>query len=416
MKSSELIGKKVALGQVTFTSINAWHMLKRDGVDVMTFFDKDYRLQHKQYKGTPIFPWANFHDLYIILTIPHRYEELKEMLVRTCGYSPDRILRLEDISFSCTEADVRDEYDWNWLAENTTNVADAYISSRQHMFRQKNSSDGMLITPYMAIDVNNRCTLNCEYCYTQMPYYQAEEKRDYDMDCIIDCFDSFLDKVDYIPYLWILGGEPLLHPRLHELIAFLNGKKAQEKVAHTDILTNGTLLFSDEAIRNIRQNPFFWRISISPYGIHSTRQLELFSQLNIAGIPYYSRYMVYWQKFGRVKEPETLEEESIRKKCEHCCCLNIHLTEGKLYRCPVLAHFVLLHKIPHNEKNAFDCSKPYTRAQLYDYLEHYAPGMAYCNANHQVYIQQKEEMDAWGGEMIPVASQAKGILPYKRYE
>lgn len=38
MKSSELIGKRICIGQITFTSIKAFHMFKRDGIDIAMFF------------------------------------------------------------------------------------------------------------------------------------------------------------------------------------------------------------------------------------------------------------------------------------------------------------------------------------------------------------------------------------------
>ena len=426
IKSSELKGKKIAIGQVTFTSIQAYHMLKQDGVDVMMFFDKDYRLQHKKYKDTPIFPWANFYDAYVILTIPYRYEELKKMLIELCGYSEDRILFLDDILLDCTESDVCDSYDWPWLTENLNNMS--FIHYRKYRLEKQNNNEivdyrkisyeenDCLITPLLSVDVNNKCTLNCEYCYTQMPYYKPEEKMNYDMDEIIIRLDEFLDVVDYIPRLWILGGEPLLHPELHKLVSFLNGKKAQDKVAYADILTNGTILLSSEVIAALQENPLFWRVSVSPYGVHSGKQYEVFSQLNEAGIPYFSRYMVYWQKFGQVIEPESTSEEYIRDKCENCICRNLHLANGKLYQCPVLVHYVQLRRIPYDERNSFDCSKPYTKEDIRNYLRQCSPGMAYCSGNHQVRLQSEDEMDQWGGAMVPVAGQAPGILSYKRYD
>lgn len=91
IKSYELIGKRVAIGQITFTSIKTYHMLKKEGVDVAMFFDRDYRLQHIKYRNTPIFPWSNFHDTYVILTISSRYSELKKNANRVV-----RIFRRQD--------------------------------------------------------------------------------------------------------------------------------------------------------------------------------------------------------------------------------------------------------------------------------------------------------------------------------
>lgn len=415
IKSSELTGKRVAIGQITFTSIRTYHMLKKDGVDVAMFFDRDYRLQHTRYKGTPIFPWSNFHDAYVILTISTRYNELKKMLIESCGYPEDRILLLDDILFNCSGNDVSNEYDWDWFKKNLNNVSDAYLTYRYSVMQKQRVPEGIPLRNLM-VDVNNRCTLNCRYCYTQMPYYRAEEKRNYDMDEIIENLDHLLDVVNFIPYLSIFGGEPLLHPKLHKLISFLNSRKAQERVVCANITTNGTLLLSDEVVEAIKENTLFWRVGVSPYGIHSKKQYELFSQLNEAGIPYYSKYMVYWQITGQTIEPETVDMESIREKCEKCVCRDLHFLNGKLYQCTVLAHFEALHRVPHDNRNSFDCRKSYTKEDLRDFLQSYSPGMAYCSGNHQVYLRDESEMDKCGGKMVPVAEQTEGVLPYKRYE
>lgn len=413
IKSSELNNRLLAIGQVTMTGIKTFHMLKRDGVNVSMFFDKDFRVISKKYNDIPIFPWSNFYGAYIILTISSRYEELRKLLVESCGYDDEHIIYLEDIEFECSESDVANDFDWQWIKDNTSNPAESYISYRLSLFKHKFSESAFM--PWLAVDINSKCTLNCKYCYAQMPYYTNDKKRNYDIDKIIVNMDYLLDRVDYIPYLWILGGEPLLHPGLDKLIDYLNCEKVQNKVVHADILTNGTLLFSEKAIAALKRNPLFWRISVSPYREHSKKQYDVFSQLSEADIPYYSRYMVYWQKFGLVIEPDSFDENGIRKKCQKCICRNMHLVEDYIFRCPVLAHFVNLKKIPYDERNSFDCTKEYTKEMLQDYYNDICPGMAYCNGNHQTRIS-KAEVDDFGGDFIPVAEQAEGIIPYTRYE
>lgn len=413
IKSSELKNKRLVIGQITLTSIKTYHMLKKDGIDISMFFDKDFRLISQKYDHTAIFPWSNFYGAYIILTIPSRYKELRNLLVEFCGYDDEHIIYLEDIEFICNESDIENDLDWEWIKNYTANPSDMYRSYKNSLLKDKYKQD--VFAPLLAIDVNNKCTLNCKYCYTQMPYYQNSEKRNYDIDKIIANIDKLLDKVDYIPYLWILGGEPLLHPELDKLIDYLNSPKVVNKVVYAEILTNGTLLLSDRAVAALKRNPLYWRVSVSPYGEHSRKQYELFSQLSEAGIPYYSRYMVYWQKFGRVTEPQSFDEDEIRAKCEMCVCKNMHMSENYIYRCPVLAHFVALKKIPFDERNSFDCTGDYTKEMLREYFNGVCPGMAYCNGNHQLYISETEA-DEFAGDFVPVAEQAEGVISYKRYE
>lgn len=413
IKSSELKNKFLAIGQITMTSIKAYHMLKKDGIEISMFFDKDFRLISQRYDNTAIFPWSNFYGAYIILTVPSRYKELRNFLVEFCGYDDEHIIYLEDIEFMCDESDIENDLDWEWIKDYTANPSDMYIAYKTSLFKNKYKED--VFSPDLAVDINNKCTLNCKYCYAQMPYYLNSEKRNYDISNIIANLDKLIDKVDYIPYLWILGGEPLLHPELDKLIDYISSEKVVNKVVHADILTNGTLLLSEQAVAALKRNPLYWRVSVSPYGKHSGKQHELFSQLSEAGIPYYSRYMVYWQKFGLVTAPKTLDEDEIREKCEMCVCRNMHLSEKYIYRCPVLAHFVELKRVPFDARNSFDCTENYTKEMLREYFNGVCPGMAYCNGNHQTYISETEA-DKFAGDFVPVAEQAEGVLTYKRYE
>ena len=112
IKSSELKNKFLAIGQITMTSIKAYHMLKKDGIEISMFFDKDFRLISQRYDNTAIFPWSNFYGAYIILTVPSRYKELRNFLVEFCGYDDEHIIYLEDIEFMCDESDIENDLDW----------------------------------------------------------------------------------------------------------------------------------------------------------------------------------------------------------------------------------------------------------------------------------------------------------------
>lgn len=400
IKSIELRGKHIAIGQITFTSLRAFHMLEHDGVHVDMFFDRNYVLQHEKYINTPIFPWSHFFDTYVIVTTKARYEELTAFLMDAYGYNNDHIILLENIEFDSNDINVKDAYDWEWIYRNVANASDGFryfkLQLFESMFPEKSAYN-----PYLDVLINNKCTLNCKECFTQMPYYKKEQRKNYNMDATIEDIDHILDAVDYIKTFQIFGGEPLLHPELHKIIQFINSPKAQSKIACANIITNGTLTFSAESIKALKENPLFWNIRISPYGELSRKQYELFSQLNDAGVSFKPELVTGWKKFARLLNPKLSTNEQIIEHCKGCECLATYYINGFVYRCVGTAGLTVLKRVPYDEKNAFDCSKPFTKQELQNFTQAISPAMAYCSGFT---------------DNIPIAEQAEGEIPYKRYE
>lgn len=80
------------------------------------------------------------------------------------------------------------------------------------------------------IEITNVCNLSCDFCpqTLRLPDFMS-----------IDVFKSILDQIkDYTDYLYFhVKGEPLLHPKLNELLDI-----SHEKGFQVNITTNGTLI------------------------------------------------------------------------------------------------------------------------------------------------------------------------------
>lgn len=111
------------------------------------------------------------------------------------------------------------------------------------------------------IEVTNKCNLNCSFCI------QNKRKNRY---ITIEEFNYILNKIkDYTEYLYFhILGEPLLHPKINELI---NIASAHFKI---NITTNGYL------IERIKDNPNIRQVNISlhsydgKYNISLTKYLD----------------------------------------------------------------------------------------------------------------------------------------------
>lgn len=87
----------------------------------------------------------------------------------------------------------------------------------------------------IGINLTRRCNLNCEYCYIGK-YINTESEFNNELDISIDLVKN---KIEYfnIDTVYLTGGEPLLYPKLDELIEYLYKKNITINIA-----TNGLLI------------------------------------------------------------------------------------------------------------------------------------------------------------------------------
>ncbi len=96
--------------------------------------------------------------------------------------------------------------------------------------------------------INEVCNLRCKYCFANR-FVNPEENKDLALKKQIE-IDDFKEIVHFITKtrsdMGLLGGEPTLHPKINELLDYLDGN---EKVKRVTIFTNGISL--EKIIDNI---------------------------------------------------------------------------------------------------------------------------------------------------------------------
>jgi hypothetical protein len=135
--------------------------------------------------------------------------------------------------------------------------------------------------------------------------------------------------VEGIGMLRILGGEPLLHPELAKII---NEISKEEKINKVQIVTNGTLLFSDDAIKILKGNKKL-SVDISFYGNYSIKYKEFVGQLKKNHLVYCSNKNLVWTKQNdcTYKARKRNELEYVYAHCKLDC---ISMLNGKIHVCP----------------------------------------------------------------------------------
>lgn len=190
----------------------------------------------------------------------------------------------------------------------------------------------------LEVPITTCCTLCCRHCANLMQYY--ENPSHVSVEQIKENLSAVLTAIDGVRFLRILGGEPLLHPDLYEILNFCI--KECDAVQEIIIITNGTLLFQNDVIELMKKHPEFL-IQISNYGSNSSKLQLLVKQLNDAGIR------------NEVSRPEWKAKADLhyrkRAKCSNTrlfrqCSRYVSLLNDELHVCPRSCHGTNLRAIP----------------------------------------------------------------------
>lgn len=189
----------------------------------------------------------------------------------------------------------------------------------------------------MEVNVVYGCNLKCQYC----THYSREIKGMESVDTLREWFDLWKNRV-HPRLLRILGGEPLLHPNLPDII-----RLAKESWPDSDIevITNGLLLrkASDEVFKAMAETGIRFSISMH-YG--DRRYFEIVEAGLVRVIQHSVRFISYnshrhWGKPYRLSLdgkplPFASDPDEAWEKCpHHHKCATLY--DGKIYHCPQVA-------------------------------------------------------------------------------
>lgn len=220
------------------------------------------------------------------------------------------------------------EYDESVLSE--------YLQDEKHNYmKYKNVVENMLqnklVINHCEIVLTECCSLKCKDCANLMQYYKKPEHLD--IDEIISSFNNFLDSVDMLLDLRLLGGEPFIYPHLDRIV---NEYKNNDKIRRIAIYTNSTIVPSEnvlDALRNVKTV-----VHMSDYGNASRKIGLLEEKFNEAGIEYYIHRYEKWKNIGNVckRDYNAATLKNIYQTCVMGKCYTLY--RGKFYLCPRAAH------------------------------------------------------------------------------
>jgi sulfatase maturation enzyme AslB (radical SAM superfamily) len=250
---------------------------------------------------------------------------------------------------------------------------------------------------YVDINVVAHCNLKCKYCanfcpVTREKYIDLEE---YDRDCrrtAVLCKGK-------IKTIRLLGGEPLLHPRLTEVMDIT---RRHFPLSGIDLVTNGLLL--------LKMSDEFWR-KCGEYGVKvaiSHYPIELQYEKIKAAAKKYKVKTEYGKKArGMYKwlldlsgSQDSRESHSYCFRANQCTVLQ----EGKIYNCSLPSWVQYFNEyfgqnLEVSEKDYIDIYKVESFEEIRTFLENPIPFCKYCNTKGMEYNYQwaisKKEISEW---------------------
>lgn len=186
---------------------------------------------------------------------------------------------------------------------------------------------------HVDMTVTTKCTLQCQNCNMFIPHYECCEN--FTFDRLKNNIDLFFERIDYVAYFGLIGGEPLLNPSLKDIIVYLE-ENYKNKYGRISYASNGTIVPSDELLDVMQKYGVHIVVSdytkVVPYKDRLNEVEEKFKKYKIN---YDIKSDLIWCDFGFPKRPYKRNEQQLKEHLAFCRPEWNGLNDGKFYYCNV---------------------------------------------------------------------------------
>lgn len=288
------------------------------GLKAECFIDRGH--EGKLYLGLPVISpqkLADYKDAVIIIASLNYFGEILEYL-NGIGWS--QYYDMEDLLFL--------DYSHMGLSEYALEEVKHF---EKYQITIENCEVDALVINHCEIVVTEKCTLRCRDCSNLMQYYK--NPNDIDIEETIYAFNRFLQTIDVLCELRILGGEPFICKQLGTL---LYEYIKCEKVKRITIYTNATLIPDSEILCMLANRKIV--VHLSDYGECSRNVKKLENIFMEKQISYYTHQYKKWRDFGGPEKRNYTRAQKVQlyQTCFTGKCYTFY--RGKFFLCPRAAH------------------------------------------------------------------------------
>lgn len=311
--------------------------LKALGIEPYAFADQS--LVGQNYFGIKVISPDELKDYRDAAILIASYNYFYEMLSFLQSIGHEKIYDILDL--------IRMDYDETILSEY---VLDEKRNLEKYAGVVNHADENGIVMTHLELVLTERCTLRCKDCANLMQYYKHPEKLD--TDTLIKEFNRFINSIDMLLELRLLGGEPFLCEDIDKII---DEFADNEKIKRITIYTNSTIIPSEKILECLKKEKV--SVHMSNYGKVSCKLLELEKVFSAHGISHYVHDYEKWHDLGGIEKRNYCKHElrMMYKTCLMAKCYTFY--RGKFYLCPRAAHGETLGMYKNPDTECIDFTK-----------------------------------------------------------
>ena len=206
-----------------------------------------------------------------------------------------------------------------------------------------------LYLDYFEVVVTTRCSLRCKNCANLMQYYQQPQHVEFEV--IEKSLKQFIENVDLVKRVGVLGGEPFLYKELDKVLSILSSSKKIEKIR---VVTNGTIIPNEETLKALKLPKVVVQLNCYMNAYYEKVD-EIVTIFEKNGIKYQllKKEGTEWMDYGNLEHRGRSEKE-LEEQFSKCRIDCRSLFNGKIFYCPRSGHGMDLNLLPHTEQDYVD--------------------------------------------------------------
>ena len=309
------------------------------------FIDSNKKLQGKYYEGIKTISLEELSklstDAHIFIT--HKYiakaiEKLSKLNLKNI-YNCVDFLKSIDFSKKIKSDQINLDIEPLRLEQTIKIINYSHLKALAELNGSGKSTDTFLVK-HIDVVITERCSMKCRDCANLMQFYHRPKNSDTNL--LFKSLDRFMECVDQIYELRVIGGDPFMNKDMHKIINRLVRYKNVESIV---IYTNARIIPKGENLTCLKNEKV--RLQITDYGSSAAttthadvrrKHDEIIKLLTSNNIKFVGDRVIKWDDIGRLKFIKETPAQ-IKNKFMNCCANDLFsLLHGILYKCPVSAH------------------------------------------------------------------------------